>query len=243
MEQDLNNVAGDREIAVKQRDQFKTELDDLMEKIEVVKQHRARLLAQNAGYDLELKEAHTTEAELREKIQELSNEKSDLAKERDRFLAEREAAVTERDLLMARAEGDRERIEELGTNGVGALTVMIDELTDERNTLEKSLAEAQRKLGDVEDKLEALQVRQEGNLQARYNPDNPDLLIGLVEELRTPMTSITGYVDLLLGESAGILGEMQRKFLQRVSTNVTRLYSMLEDLVHVTELDTGRFRP
>ncbi len=240
LEQELNNLAGDREIAIKQRDQFKTELDDLMEKIEVVKQHRARLLAQNAGYDLELKEVHATEAGLREKIQELSNQKSDLAKERDRFLAEREAAVTERDLLMARAEGDR--IEELSMNSVGMLTVMINELTDERNTLEKTLAEAQRRLGDVEDKLEALQVREEGNLQPRNRPENPELLIGLVEELRTPMTSITGYVDLLLGESAGILGEMQRKFLQRVSTNVTRLYSMLEDLVHVTELDTGRFK-
>jgi signal transduction histidine kinase len=55
------------------------------------------------------------------------------------------------------------------------------------------------------------------------------------------MTSVTGYVDLLLGESAGILGEMQRKFLQRVATNVSRLASMLDDLVHVTELDTGSF--
>ena len=55
------------------------------------------------------------------------------------------------------------------------------------------------------------------------------------------MTSISGYVDLLLGESAGILGEMQRKFLQRVSANVTRLASMLDDLRQVTALDTGQF--
>ena len=65
--------------------------------------------------------------------------------------------------------------------------------------------------------------------------------MGLVQELRTPMTSITGYVDLLVGESAGILGEMQRKFLQRVSANVSRLAAMLDDLVHITALDTGQF--
>jgi signal transduction histidine kinase len=63
----------------------------------------------------------------------------------------------------------------------------------------------------------------------------------MVQELRTPMTSITGYIDLLLGESAGILGEMQRKFLQRVSVNVGRLTGMLDDLVQITQLDTGQF--
>jgi len=55
------------------------------------------------------------------------------------------------------------------------------------------------------------------------------------------MTSIVGYVELLLNESAGILGEMQRKFLQRVSANVTRLTSMMEDLTRITTLDAGRF--
>ncbi len=63
----------------------------------------------------------------------------------------------------------------------------------------------------------------------------------MVQELRTPMTSIVGYVDLMLNESAGILGEMQRKFLQRVSANITRLTSMLEDLTQITFLDAGRF--
>jgi signal transduction histidine kinase len=74
-----------------------------------------------------------------------------------------------------------------------------------------------------------------------YKPDNPELILGMVQELRTPMTSIVGYIDLMLNESAGILGEMQRKFLQRVSANVTRLSSMIEDLAHITFLDAGRF--
>jgi signal transduction histidine kinase len=69
----------------------------------------------------------------------------------------------------------------------------------------------------------------------------PDLLVGLVQELRTPMTSIVGYIDLLLGESAGILGEMQRKFLQRVSANVGRLDKMIDSLISVARLDTGNY--
>lgn len=67
-----------------------------------------------------------------------------------------------------------------------------------------------------------------------------ELIASLVQELRTPMTSITGYTDLLLGESAGILGEMQRKFLQRVKANIERMIARLEDLLEITAIDSGR---
>ncbi len=67
-----------------------------------------------------------------------------------------------------------------------------------------------------------------------------ELIASLVQELRTPMTSITGYTDLLLGESAGILGEMQRKFLQRVKANIERMTARLEDLLEITAIDLGR---
>jgi signal transduction histidine kinase/GAF domain-containing protein len=67
-----------------------------------------------------------------------------------------------------------------------------------------------------------------------------EAMVSLIHELRTPMTSITGYADLLLGESVGILGEMQRQFLQRVKANVERMGGLLEDLVKVTAIDTGQ---
>ncbi len=78
-----------------------------------------------------------------------------------------------------------------------------------------------------------------------YPENTPDeerreMLAALANELRTPMTSIVGYTDLLLGESVGILGEMQRKFLQRVKANIERLSSLINDLIEVTALDTGR---
>jgi signal transduction histidine kinase len=54
------------------------------------------------------------------------------------------------------------------------------------------------------------------------------------------MTSITGYTDLLLGESVGMIGEMQRKFLQRIKANIERMGSMLSDLIGVTAIDAGQ---
>jgi len=70
--------------------------------------------------------------------------------------------------------------------------------------------------------------------------DRAEMLASLAHELRTPMTSIVGYTDLLLGESVGILGEMQRKFLQRVKANIERMGDLLNDIIEVTAIETGR---
>jgi len=69
-----------------------------------------------------------------------------------------------------------------------------------------------------------------------------EALISLSEELRTPMTSVVGYVDLLLGEAVGVIGEMQRKFLQRIKANVERMRKTIEDLIEVLAIDTGRLK-
>ena len=69
-----------------------------------------------------------------------------------------------------------------------------------------------------------------------------EVIASIAQELRTPMTSIVGYTDLLLGESLGILGEMQRQFLQRVRANIERMGGLLNDLIGVAAIDTGRIK-
>jgi signal transduction histidine kinase len=67
-----------------------------------------------------------------------------------------------------------------------------------------------------------------------------EIAVSLIHELRTPMTSITGYTDLLLSESAGILGEMQQQFLQRINANIERMGGLLNDLVKIAAIDAGQ---
>ena len=69
-----------------------------------------------------------------------------------------------------------------------------------------------------------------------------EVIASIAQELRTPMTSIAGYTDLLLGESVGILGAMQRQFLQRVKANVERMGGLLNDLIGVAAIDAGRIK-
>ncbi len=69
-----------------------------------------------------------------------------------------------------------------------------------------------------------------------------EVIASIAQELRTPMTSIVGYTDLLLGESVGILGAMQRQFVQRVRANIERMGGLLNDLIGVTAIDAGKVR-
>jgi signal transduction histidine kinase len=242
LQEEVKHLAADREAATKQRDKFRTERDDMFARQEALRDHQARLLAEITGYEQELLEVREDEKLLKEQIQQLSEERRELASERDRLLARLKGIETERDQLIARAEGDRERLHQLGADGIGSLMEMVEDLTNQRSDLERQLSEAQNAVGAADDRLAALQKRAANQPpQVVYRPENPELILGMVQELRTPMTSIVGYVDLMLNESAGILGEMQRKFLQRVSANITRLASMLEDLTRITFLDAGQF--
>jgi signal transduction histidine kinase len=65
-----------------------------------------------------------------------------------------------------------------------------------------------------------------------------EAIVSLANEFRTPMTAMTGYTDLLLGEQAGILTEMQQKFLERVKANVEQLNQLLNDMIQVASPDT-----
>jgi signal transduction histidine kinase len=239
---EIKHLASDREATTRQRDQLRIERDELVAKLEATKQNRARLLAESSAYQLELAEAHQIEAKLRIEIQQLADERSYLINLRDQLGAEKQALETERNQLLARSEGNRDRLQQIGEDGVGSLTKMIQDVSEQRSQLERELNETRTTLATVQNQLNMLQVSTKSQPQnERPENYNPELILGTVQELRTPLTSIVGYIDLLLDESAGILGKMQRDFLQRVAANVNRLTMMLEDLTRLAALETSRF--
>ena len=60
-------------------------------------------------------------------------------------------------------------------------------------------------------------------------------------ELRTPLTSIKGYVDLILtDETVGELTGLQREFLGIVRNNARRLMSLVNDLLDLSHMESGK---
>jgi signal transduction histidine kinase/GAF domain-containing protein len=115
-------------------------------------------------------------------------------------------------------------------------------LNDQLARTQLELVEARNAIDDLA--REQLQLVGTQRLPAQapnttYQPDT-EVLNAVVQELRTPMTSLLGYTDLLLDESVGILGAMQRKFLQRIKTNVERMRGIMDDLIRLTAIETGQ---
>lgn len=67
-----------------------------------------------------------------------------------------------------------------------------------------------------------------------------EFLRNLSHELATPMTPVVGYLKLLLREELGPLTPMQKKALISVDASTARLRSLVDTLLDVSSLETGR---
>jgi signal transduction histidine kinase len=61
-------------------------------------------------------------------------------------------------------------------------------------------------------------------------------------ELRTPMTTIRGYVQMLLKQKMGELNKQQKKTLDIVLRNTNRLDQLIEDILDVSRLESGTMK-
>jgi len=59
-------------------------------------------------------------------------------------------------------------------------------------------------------------------------------------EFRTPLTSITGFVDLILEGDTGEINETQKEFLEIAQVETNRLAALVTDLLDVSRIETGR---
>lgn len=60
-------------------------------------------------------------------------------------------------------------------------------------------------------------------------------------DLRTPLTSIIGYVEMLTDGEAGPVRPAQARMLDAVSRNVRRLKTMIEDMLTISKIELGAF--
>jgi len=93
--------------------------------------------------------------------------------------------------------------------------------------LQNQLMEANMKTHEIE----------KGNVVVK-STEQAEVIASISQELRQPLSSIVGYTDLLLGESVGILGALQRKFVERIKASTERIRSLTDDMIQITTLET-----
>lgn len=58
-------------------------------------------------------------------------------------------------------------------------------------------------------------------------------------QLRTPLTGIRWFTDLLLRDKAGVLSSIQKDYIQQISDSNMRLIKLVNDLLNVSHIETG----
>ncbi|HEY2851865.1 MAG TPA: HAMP domain-containing sensor histidine kinase [Gemmatimonadaceae bacterium] len=71
------------------------------------------------------------------------------------------------------------------------------------------------------------------------NRSKTQLLRMISHELRTPMTAVLGYIELLAAEVSGPVTQAQKEHLRRVHRSSEHLLSLIEELLHFARLEAG----
>jgi signal transduction histidine kinase len=131
-------------------------------------------------------------------------------------------------------------IERLRAAGGGPDTAKEQTERELRQTLEE-MAHMQNVLAEANTKIMEL----EKSPAVPITSEQVDVIASISQELRQPMSSIIGYTDLLMGESVGILGALQRKFIERIKASTERIGGLVDDLIQTTNFETGKleFKP
>jgi PAS domain S-box-containing protein len=104
--------------------------------------------------------------------------------------------------------------------GVGGRLVVLHDIT-ERKSAEEALAVAR------DQALEASRLKSE-------------LLANVSHDLRTPLTAILGYADMLHSTVRGPLSDEQSRMIERVIANARQLSSLINDLLDQAQVEAGK---
>jgi signal transduction histidine kinase len=152
-------------------------------------------------------------------------------------LAALQVAQEEAQKAIEQLKAENEQLRIAGAAPSAADDQMAREL---RQTLEE-MAHMQNALADANIKILELEKRP----AAPITTEQVEVIASISQELRQPMSSIIGYTDLLMGESVGVLGALQRKFIERIKASTERIGGLVDDLIQTTNLETGKmeFKP
>jgi two-component system phosphate regulon sensor histidine kinase PhoR len=73
----------------------------------------------------------------------------------------------------------------------------------------------------------------------RLNQTKSDFFATVSHELRAPLTSIEGYLEMLRDEDAGPVSAAQERMLETIGRNAIRLRNLIEDLFTLSKIESG----
>ncbi len=220
----LSNIASDlvpllqRHRRVAEFQEYQLQVVQLNEKLKGLENERATLQTQIEALKGEIEKARLAEARAQEQVQELT-----------RLLAESQQALQELRVQNVELEASLQR---RGTSEeVRQLERELRNALIEVARLQNQLGESNARILELEDALK--------HAPSQRFVEQAEVIAATAQELRQPLSSLMGYVDLLLGESVGTLSPMQRKFAERIKASIERLRGLVDDLIQLTLIESG----
>lgn len=156
---------------------------------------------------------------------------------RDVFEATSAAPGGRAELALLRADGTRRDVVVSlsplvvpgATDGISRYVALLHDVTARRET-ERAVADA------------FANERRAGTELRELERQRADLLATVSHELRTPLASVLGSVELFADGDLGELTAPQRRALDRISRNATRLQALVGDLLVMSSIERGALR-
>ncbi len=121
---------------------------------------------------------------------------------------------------------------ETASDGLGVAvqnTLRFEEISHFNETLQGQIREATGELRASNKKLKSLD-------------EAKDEFISMAShQLRTPLTSVKGYLSMVLEGDAGTLNQTQRQLLEQAFGSSQRMVYLISDFLNVSRLQTGKF--
>jgi len=105
----------------------------------------------------------------------------------------------------------------------------VQEVREINATLQQRIKDATKKL------------RQSNNQLQRLDAAKDEFVSMASHQLRTPLTSVKGYISMVLEGDVGKITDEQRQLLEEAFTSSERMVHLIGDFLNVSRLQTGKF--
>lgn len=201
-------------------------------RINEIQRERERALHSAEDAQAQLARLQASNADLNNQVETMKSQ----AEQAIRLTSERNEAAAKLAELEAENQNLQEQIAAL-SGGAAPSPAANAQLENELRITLREMARLQNAL--AESNMKIMELENKPSAGPNLTNDQAEVVASISQELRQPMSSIIGYADLLLGESVGILGALQRKFIERIRASTERIGSLIDDLIQITTLETG----
>jgi signal transduction histidine kinase len=137
---------------------------------------------------------------------------------------------------LAELKAENDRLKEAAHLTEQSLKQKAESLDGELRLTLEEIAMLRASLSEADEIIESTKLAQPETNSSDIQLEAISLI---AQDLRQPLSSIVGYTDFLLGETIGILGTSQRRYLERIRISTDRINRLIEDLMQMASPESN----